>query len=113
MWIRDATASVHHLLVIDELWADDPSTDVANPDMLSETHVVKVRPVMLGLARRLAHYILKDRTCSAWEPYDNGRECRGGGSYHDMRFELDSIPYFLRFLRFLIANRGQTQLVNP
>ena len=47
------------------------------------------RSAIEGLARSLADFIAKDPLCSAWEPYDNGRECRGGGTYTDMRFELD------------------------
>ena len=94
MWLRDAAASVHHLLT---------------NNIVDHQPVARAR--MEGLARALAHYIGKDKACSSWEPYDNGRECRGGGSYTDMRFELDSPVYVLRFFRLLRA-RGISDVLD-
>jgi meiotically up-regulated gene 157 (Mug157) protein len=84
LWLRDSTASVHHLILSG-----------------AARHEPAARLAVEGLARSLAYYILRDPMCSAWEPYDNGRECRGGGTYSDFRFELDSPVYVLRFFRAL------------
>jgi hypothetical protein len=90
MWLRDSTASTHHLLTTGAV-----------------DRFPYVRRVLDGLGRTLARYLKKDKKCSAWEPYDNGRECRGGGSYTDMRFELDSPMYVLRLMRLLKAHGSQ------
>jgi len=91
MWIRDSTASLHHLITTDAI--DQPYP----------------RRAVEGLTRSLAHYIGINPNCSVWKP-PTGET--GDKQCWDHRTELDSPMYFTRMVR-LLREHGSTVAAEP